>query len=147
LRRDQLNELHFITPIENLTSICQRGILSHVRAGRIPHASVALQDIQDIRATKMVPQGRRLHEYANLYFHARNPMMRLRMDEHESLCVICVSPDVMDIQGTVITDQNASSKYARSPRRPMASPSSTTTVLSLKTGGTLIRSHTGGRSR
>lgn len=113
MRRDELAELHYITPIENLESICTHGILSHARAAQLAHRSVAMETIQDIRATKVVPQGRRLHEYANLYFHARNPMMWVRMDLHEQLCVVRVSPDVLEIEGTVITDQNASSKYVR----------------------------------
>lgn len=113
MRRDELEELHYITRIENLPSISERGILSHARAAAIPHISVAMPEIQDIRATKGVPRGRSLHEYVNLYFHARNPMMWIRLDQHEQLCVVRVSPDVLDIPGTVVTDQNASSKYVR----------------------------------
>jgi hypothetical protein len=113
VRRDELLELHYITRIENLASICERGILSHARATEIPHVSVAMPEIQDIRATKVVPQGRPLHEYVNLYLHARNPMMWVRKEQHEQLCVIRVSADVLDIEDAVITDQNASSKYVR----------------------------------
>jgi len=118
MRRDELEELHYITRIENLPSISERGILSHSRAAAIPHISVAMPDIQDIRAAKGVPRGRPLHEYVNLYFHARNPMLWIRLDQHEQLCVIRVSPDVLDIPGTVVTDQNAASKYVRFAMAP-----------------------------
>ena len=42
------------------------------------HVSVAMPAVQDRRARKIVPGGRRLHGYANLYICARNPMMFVR---------------------------------------------------------------------
>jgi hypothetical protein len=113
LRLEELEELHYITRIENLTSISEHGILSHRRAAEIPHVSVAMSEIQDIREAKVVPLGRPLHEYVNLYFHARNPMMWVRADQHDRLCVVRVSTAVLAIEGAVVTDQNASSKYVR----------------------------------
>jgi hypothetical protein len=110
VRRDELLELHFITPIANMTSVSRLGILSHKRMEKIPHASVAMGEIQDLRAKKTVPNGRPLHEYANLYFHARNPMMYKRRGQHEALCVVRVSTNVLDLAGVVITDSNAAAK-------------------------------------
>lgn len=97
----------------NLPSILQHGILSNRRVANLPHESVAMQEIQERRARTQVPGGRPLHEYANLYFHARNPMMFVRRDRHAQLCVLRVSPDVLDLAGVVITDSNASSSYVR----------------------------------
>jgi len=72
-----------------------------------------MQPVQDKRDQKKVPGGLKLHQYANLYFHARNPMMYKRKDEASSLCVLRVSRQIFDIQGAVITDQNAASDYVR----------------------------------
>jgi hypothetical protein len=47
MERDQLNELHFITLLEDLPSILERGILSHVLAEEVEHTSVAAAEIQD----------------------------------------------------------------------------------------------------
>jgi len=113
LKRQELEELHYIAPIANVPSVCNHGILSHNRAKRVPHETVAMQVIQDRRAKVIVPGGRPLHDYANLYFHARNPMMYKRSAEHEDLCVIRVATDVLDIPGVVVSDRNASSGYAR----------------------------------
>jgi len=60
-----------------------------------------------------VPGGRKLHDYVNLYFCTRNPMLYKRRAEHEILCVLQVSTDVLDLPGVVIADQNASSDYVR----------------------------------
>ncbi|MCD0422320.1 DUF4433 domain-containing protein [Rubrivivax sp. JA1024] len=98
-------------PIVNTTSVMMHGILSHERASRLPHRSVAMQAIQDRRDLKVVPGGLRLHQYANLYFHARNPMLSVR--RQEDVCVLRVSTAVLKVPGAVITDQNAASKYVR----------------------------------
>lgn len=63
----------------------------------------------------MVPGGLRLHDYANLYFNARNKMMwKLKyLCPDSSLSVLSVSTNVLGIDGTVVSDQNASSGHAR----------------------------------
>ena len=115
--RDEVKELHFITPIDNLDSILMRGILCHNRAARLAHRSVALESVQDLRRGKSIPGGLSLHSYANLYFDARNAMMYY-LKNKPNLVVIRVSPDVLDIPDTVVTDGNAAS----GPTRFYASP-------------------------
>lgn len=109
----KLAEFQNITPIVNIPSILQNGILSHAQASKLPHHSVALQDVQDKRDKVQIPGGLSLHEYANVYFHARNPMMSRRRNEAQSLCVLRVSTDILKVSGAVITDQNAVSKYVK----------------------------------
>ena len=108
-----LTEFQNITPIVNVPSILQYGILSHAQASRLPHHSVALQEVQDKRDKVQIPGGLSLHEYANVYFHARNPMMFRRRNGAHALCVLRVSTEVLNISGAVITDQNAVSEYVK----------------------------------
>ena len=109
----RVSELHCIMPIPNLASIMTNGILSYARAARLPHHSVALQPVQDRRDKKVVPGGLRLHQYANLYFHARNPMLFKRLAEAPNLCILRISTEILTVPGTVISDQNAASDYVR----------------------------------
>jgi hypothetical protein len=109
----RVTEFHCIMPIANVSSVIERGILSYERAAKLHHDSVAMQPVQDRRDQKRVPSGLRLHQYANLYFDARNPMMFKRKGEASSLCVLRVSTNVLDIEGTVLSDQNAASDYVR----------------------------------
>ncbi|NJK42585.1 MAG: DUF4433 domain-containing protein [Aquincola sp.] len=106
-------ELHCIMPMDNLSSVLQHGILSYERAAALLHHSVAMPEVQERRDQKQVPGGLRLHQYANLYFHARNPMMYKRLDQADALCVLRVNRDVMQLPGVVLTDQNAASDYVR----------------------------------
>lgn len=103
----RVKELHSIMPIDNLGSVRTLGILCHDEAIKLPHADVSMQEIQDKRADKSVPNGLTLHQYANLYFCARNPMMFKRKAECHSLCVLRVSIDVFMQPNVVFTDQNA----------------------------------------
>ena len=109
----RVTELQCIMPIPNIGSVMERGILSYEGVAKLDHHSVALQPVQDKRDQKQVPGGLKLHQYANLYFHARNPMMFKRQGEASNLCILQVSMDVLGQKGTVITDQNAASDYVR----------------------------------
>jgi hypothetical protein len=113
MTRAELHELGYIVPIATVPSILQRGILSHRRADGLQHESIALERVQDRRAGKIVPNGRPLHEYANLYICPRNPMLLKRSNVHDQICVLRVSPGVLDIRNVIITDSNAASKYVR----------------------------------
>jgi hypothetical protein len=55
MNRDDVQELHYMTPLANLGSIARHGIQSHARAARVAHESVALDAVQDRRAGKTVP--------------------------------------------------------------------------------------------
>lgn len=112
----ELEELHYIAPVENMKSICTNGILSHQKVQRIQHKSVAMNKIQERRKKVIVPDkkgNRPLHQYVNLYFHARNPMMFKRKDRHKELCVVRINKDILKASGVVIADGNASSDYVR----------------------------------
>lgn len=111
MTRAELHELGYIVPIATVPSILRRGILSHRQSDKVEHESIALQDVQDLRAGKTVPNGRALHEYANLYICPRNPMLLKKRDIHERICVLRVSVDVLDLRNVVVTDSNAASKY------------------------------------
>jgi hypothetical protein len=99
--------------LENVPSVMKLGILSNERATKVEHYSVALEVVQERRDLKHVPGGLKLHQYANLYFHARNPMMYKRKDLAGKFCVLRVSTEVRHIEGVVFTDRNASSDYVR----------------------------------
>lgn len=104
-------ELHNIMPISNISLVIEHGILSHERAAGLPHSDVSMADVQDKRDKVQVPGGLKLHQYANLYFDAFNPMMSKRRTEADNLAVLRVSIDVLKLPNVVITDQNAVSKY------------------------------------
>jgi hypothetical protein len=109
-----VEELHYITPIDNVSSIMKYGILSHNLSLKLPHDSVAMEEIQDRRRNKRIPgTKKRLHDYANLYFDAHNPMLSKRRDRNDEICILRVEASVMDLPNVIIADRNAASDYVR----------------------------------
>ncbi len=115
MKRDDITELHYICPIETVPSILERGILSHKAASKVAHQSIANEAVQARRAQVKIPGGKKLHSYVNLYVNGRNPMMFTvcKTEGTDSVCLLRVSPEVMDSPGVVITDRNASSSAVR----------------------------------
>lgn len=120
--RKDLTELHYIASIDNLASIMELGLLSHIRVKDIAHSDVSLPEVQAKRAKKQVPGGLMLHEYVNLYMNARNPMMYRIVKsttDHKKLCVLRVSVEVLDLNNVVIADGNSASDYIKFQPSPV----------------------------
>jgi len=110
MNREDIEELHFIAAIKNVPSIMKHGIVSHNMSKRlkIVECDISEPGVQERRAVKEIPgTKKKLHDYANLYFDAHNPMLSARRSETNNICVLRLSPTVLDIDGVVITDQNA----------------------------------------
>ena len=102
-----------ITAIENIPSIMQHGIVSYDLAKKLPHRSIAIEDVQERRSKRSVTNGPRLHQYANLYFTYHNPMMYKRRGVADTICVLAISASVLDIEDCVVSDMNAAASLAR----------------------------------
>jgi hypothetical protein len=118
--RSEIEQLCCIQPIANLPSIAALGILSHNAAQAIEHVDISMADVQDLRADKHVPDARLphshwrlLHDYANLYFCPRNPMLFKRLNLHRQLAVLRLRVEVVDLPDVVIADGNAASGATR----------------------------------
>ena len=99
--------LYNITALENISSIMQNGILCHDKARKIQHTSIAIESVQIRRANVRIPNGLRLHQYANLYFDYHNPMLSYLRTKNEDLCILALSASVLDIPDCIVTDRNA----------------------------------------
>lgn len=114
MRRSDIKELYFITHIDNLTSIIQNGILCYHKVNKTLCKSIADPEVQKRRDKTVIPGGKRkLHDYANLYFNPRNPMMFKRKDMHKELAILRIDSVILDEPEVVVADGNASSDYVR----------------------------------
>jgi len=113
LKRADVKELYYITPIANVPSIMKYGIVSNELSKKLPHKSLAMEEIQSKRNTKKIPGARKLHQYANLYFDAHNPMLSKRRNQNDQICILRVSTSVLDLPDVIISDRNAASDWAR----------------------------------
>lgn len=112
MEKTKQNGLYNIQAIDNIPSIMQRGLLSNERARKIKHTSIAMEEVQQRRDIIYIPNGLELHQYANVYFDPRNPMLSARRDENENICILKFDSCILDFEGVVVSDRNASSSYA-----------------------------------
>ena len=96
----RIKGLYYITHIDNVASILQRGILSHQRIDEegIPYTHVYDKGIVANRRSILTPDGRSLWSFANLYFQARNPMLYRVLHEKPpgDIAVLEVQPDILN---------------------------------------------------
>ncbi|MBI3351511.1 MAG: DUF4433 domain-containing protein [Nitrospirae bacterium] len=115
LKESDIDELYFIAPIDNVASILKKGLLSHnmMKKLAITHVSVASGDVQARRVDKVVPGGRKLHDYVNIYLNARNSMLYSLLDRQKEICVLRIDRKVMRLQKAIISDENAARGWAK----------------------------------
>lgn len=109
--------LYNINALKNLPSIFSYGLLSKNRLRKnYAHQEVDLSnpDVQNRRDYIKIANHGELHDYANLYFDARNPMMYniINHKDLDDLCIICIDKGVLDLEDTIVTDRNAASELA-----------------------------------
>lgn len=113
LQRTHRRSLYNITPINNVSSIIQNGILCFDDIKNVQHQSIAMDEVQARRDQIVIPGGLRLHQYANLYFTYNNAMLFKRKEIAEDLCVLALSPEVLDITDCIVSDRNAAASLAK----------------------------------
>ena len=111
MKKLDIKSLYYITHIENLPSILERGILSHQKVEELDVAYKPIYDsgIVSKRKDKCTPEKNSLWEYANLYFQPRNPMMYRVIHEKNkrNIAIVGVKSKVLQLEGGIVTDGNA----------------------------------------
>ena len=105
--------IYNICPFENVKQVLQNGLLSYNKSQNIQHTSIASNSVQEKRNNKFFKNGKNIHEYANCYLNPRNSMLYCRQSECESLAILCISVDVLDLPDVIVSDMNAAKKIAK----------------------------------
>jgi O-acetyl-ADP-ribose deacetylase (regulator of RNase III) len=105
--------LYYITHINNINSILEKGILSHemIQSEGIKPTPIYDEDIVTNRKEKRV-DGKSLWHFANLYFQPRNPMLYRVILENSpnDIAIIAVRKEILKSPEIYVTDGNAVSK-------------------------------------
>jgi len=114
LERADVKELYYISPIANVPSILEHGILSHNLSSELSHESIAMEKIQDRRRNKNIPgTDKQLHDYANLYFDAHNPTLSKVRSRNEEICILLISSRILELENIIVADRNAACDVVR----------------------------------
>lgn len=114
MRPSDVKRLYYITHQDNLASIFRHGILSHnrVKAKGLKHQRIDNPDV-NARRNITLPNGRNLHDYANLFFNCRNAMMYAKVLDPNgpgvnNLCVVGIDRSIVtQVEGVLASDINA----------------------------------------
>lgn len=119
----KIRSLYYITHIDNLPSIFENGILAHERIeaenGQFISMFKGKTDAKNniSKRGKIKPQDseENLLGYANLLFQPRNPMMYRAIFEtgKDKLAVLEIADTVLNEQGIIIADGNATDELTR----------------------------------
>lgn len=107
----EVEYLYNICSINNLESVCKNGLLSKNKMKEMnisKYTDLSNPKVQKRREPKKV-FGSPLHDYANLYFNARNAMtfyLKKQIDI-SSVCIICFSKKLLNLKTAAVTDRNA----------------------------------------
>lgn len=111
MKRPQIKGLYYITHIDNIPSILEKGILSHERieTEEIQYTHIYAEEIVTNRREIQVPDGRSLWSFANFYFQPRNPMLYRVLHEKstDEIAIISVRPEILDRADINISTGNA----------------------------------------
>ena len=72
-----------------------------------------MPEIQERRMNKRIPGAGTLHDYANFYFDAHNPMLSRLRAQNDDICILRVDAQILDLPGVIIADRNAASDWVR----------------------------------
>ena len=94
--------LYNIVRMDKVSSILSKGIRSHNSMVSCSHKDISLLGVQSRRAEVSFEKLRtKLHDYANLYFDARNPMMYYLKFHREGFpneyCVLALDYAILDL--------------------------------------------------
>ena len=111
----KLRGLYYITHIDNLSSILEKGILSHKKVieENIKFTPIYDADIVATRKEKKVIEGKNLWDFVNLYFQPRNAMLYRVVFfgnvNKEDIIIIGLKSSILENKNIFITTGNAAS--------------------------------------
>jgi len=113
----KLRGLYYITHINNLSSILERGILCHrkIEDEKISFTPIYDAEIVATRREKKLSDGRNLWDFVNLYFQPRNAMLYRVVffsgARREDIIIIGLKRSILNRKDIFVTTGNAASPY------------------------------------
>lgn len=107
-----VHSLWHMTHKDNVRSIIKDGILNHYSAHNMREHPVDISDpdAQRWRERTERNHSHRLHEYVPLYITPKNPMLYVRRNIQNNLCLLQISLDALVNSEFLISDGNAASR-------------------------------------
>ena len=107
----KIDYVFHMTEVSNLKNILQYGLLSHNEAHSkgFNKTDIALQDVNQRRASKKPIHGISLHDYVPMYFNPKNPMLYRRKQIQDNIVILAIDRRVIYQNKSIFSDGNAAS--------------------------------------
>jgi hypothetical protein len=103
--------LWHMTHKDNIKEILNKGILSNTLAyEKTRPKDISNHSVQKWRESNDPIYERKIHDYAAAYINIKNPMLYVRRDMQNELCLIEISLSVLSDDNFIFTDGNASAR-------------------------------------
>ena len=111
LNKYGITRVWHMTHRKNIEKIVIKGVLSNCLAYRYENpVDISNQGAQKWREKKEPIYNRKIHEYAPTYLNIKNPMLYVKKEIHEELCLLEISLEVLSSHAFVFTDGNAAAR-------------------------------------
>jgi hypothetical protein len=106
--------LWHMTHKDNVEHILNKGILSHSLAyKKASPKDISDHDVQKWRELNDPIYGRKIHDYVPTYINIKNPMLYVKRNIQNELCLIEISLSVLSNDNYIFTDGNAASQNTK----------------------------------
>jgi len=110
LKKRNIQTIWHMTHKDNVASILQNGLKSNSEIAKDGGAvDISNQSVQALRKKPETVHNRPLHDYAPTYLNIRNPMLYVKRDCNDDICLLEISIDCLIDCEFVFTDGNAAS--------------------------------------
>lgn len=112
--------LHFLTPIENLASILEHGLLSRTTmlGSGVPFVDISNHEVQQLRSRPDPIFGRPIHDYVPLFLNPRNPMLYFHRARQNRLVILRIDPAIVETEDVLFCDGNAAASRTQFSTEP-----------------------------
>lgn len=111
IQKTGIQNLFYITHINNIVSILEKGILSHesIENNQLKPTTIYNSQIVDNRSRRIVCENKSLWKFANLYFQPRNAMLYSISKNYPiyEIAIISIKPDILHEKDIWIATGNA----------------------------------------
>ena len=111
MKRQSVQSLYYITHVDNIPSMLEKGIFSHERieSEKISFTPIYDEGIVSNRHKIIVPDGRNLWHFANVFFEPRNPMLYRVVHEksEDNIAVLALHSELLERHDVYVTTGNA----------------------------------------
>lgn len=110
----QIEGLYYITHIKNVSSILEKGILSHaeIKKQKLQPEVIYNASVMNRREIIRIDE-KSLFEFANLYFQPRNAMLYSLQNNYQNLAIICIKSGILRRKNIYLSDGNAASNESK----------------------------------